>query len=162
LPAETQTDETDAAEDDERQNDEDEQRSEPKRKEAQSKGEPPQQPQRDRGDVLSAVLKGAAVGSAAGAALGAWAAFARVMWPEQIEEAGKAVTGTVRDVGRSAAAAAGQTLDPAAIAGLLPGNDDRAEVVKRSARDAATAAAKAARDTISSMSDGTSNGSKGA
>jgi hypothetical protein len=159
LPAETQTNETDAAKDDERQNDQDEQRSKPKRKEAQGKGE---QPQRDRGDVLNAVLKGAAVGSAAGAALGAWAAFARVMWPEQIEEAGKAVTGTVRDVGRSAAAAAGQTLDPAAIAGLLPGNDDRAEVVKRSARDAATAAAKAARDTISSMSDGTSNGSKGA
>jgi len=159
LPAETQTNETDAAKDDERQNDQDEQRSKPKRKEAQGKGE---QPQRDRGDVLNAVLKGAVVGSAAGAALGAWAAFARVMWPEQIEEAGKAVTGTVRDVGRSAAAAAGQTLDPAAIAGLLPGNDDRAEVVKRSARDAATAAAKAARDTISSMSDGTSNGSKGA
>jgi hypothetical protein len=158
LPAETQTNETDAARDDERQNDQDEQRSKPKRKDAQGKGE---QPQRDRGDVLNAVLKGAVVGSAAGAALGAWAAFARVMWPEQIEEAGKAVTGTVRDVGRSAAAAAGQTLDPAAIAGLLPGNDDRAEVVKRSARDAATAAAKAARDTISSMSDATSNGSKG-
>lgn len=159
MPAETQTNKTDAAEDNERQNDENEQRSKPKRKEAQSKGS---QSQRERGDVLNAVLKGAAVGSAAGAALGAWAAFARMMWPEQIEEAGKAVTGTVRDVGRSAATAAGQTLDPAAIAGLLPGNDDRAEVVKRSARDAATAAAKAARDTISSMSDATSNGSKGA
>ena len=84
------------------------------------------------------------------------------MWPEQIDEAGKAVADTVRDVGRTAVRAAGQTLDPRTIADLMPGNDDRSEVVKQTARDAATAAAKAARESISSRSDTSSNGSKGA
>jgi hypothetical protein len=75
------------------------------------------------------------------------------MWPEQIDSAAKAVGGTARDVGRTAARAAGQAVDPAALAELLPGNGDRTEVVKRTARDAATAAAKAAREAITSLNE---------
>jgi len=114
-----------------------------------------------RKNVTGTVLKGAAVGGAAGAAIGAWAAFAKATWPEQIEQTAGAVIETVRDIGRTAARAAAQTVDPAAVAELLPGNDDRTEVVKRTARDAATAAAKAAREAISTMSDD-ANGSKDA
>jgi hypothetical protein len=116
---------------------------------------------RSRGNVTGTVLKGAALGGAAGAAIGAWAAFARVMWPDQLESATRAVTGTVSDVGRTAARAAAQTVDPAAVVELLPGNEGRSDAVKRSAREAATAAAKAAREAISTLSEG-ENGSKSA
>jgi hypothetical protein len=150
LPSETDTKDTEAAVEDDARQDEDKERSDAPRDEARHDE---QQKQQSHGNVLGTVLKGAAVGGAAGAALGAWAAFARSMWPEQIDGAAKAVSGTVRDVGRSAAKAAGETLDPAALAELLPGNGDRAEVVKRSARDAATAAAKAAREAITSLNE---------
>ena len=121
----------------------------------------PQDSQGGRKNVTGTVLKGAAVGGAAGAAIGAWAAFAKATWPEQIEQAAGAAIETVRDIGRTAARAAAQTVDPAAVVELLPGNGDRTDVVKRTARDAAAAATKAAREAISTMSDGT-NGSKDA
>ena len=83
--------------------------------------------------------------------IGAWAAFAKATWPDQIESATRAVAETARDVGSSAARAAADTVDPAAVVELLPGNDERVEVVKRTARDAATAAARAAREAISAV-----------
>lgn len=154
MPAETDTTETGAAEADDAS-----------RRDEQNEKRSDAQPSKGGGDVLSAVLKGAALGSAAGAAIGAWAAFARVMWPEQIDAARDAAVGTVRDVGRTAASAAAQTVDPAAVLDLLPakgGNDDRAEVVKRAARDAAAAAARAAREAITSLSEnGNGTGGKG-
>jgi hypothetical protein len=130
---------------------EDEQRADEQERSRQS-------PHDDRPNIAGTVLRGAIVGSAAGAAIGAWAAFAKVMWPEQIERGTGAVTQTAREVGRSAARAAAQTVDAKAVAELLPGNDDRTDAVKRTARDAATAAAKAAREAISTMSEG-ANGS---
>ena len=146
TPAETKTkaetgtgdDASEHAEHDERQQDEQEESS-------------TQGSQRGRKNVTGTVLKGAAVGGAAGAAIGAWAAFAKTTWPEQIENATRAVAEAVRDVGSTAARAAANTVDPAAVAELLPGNDDRGEVVKRTARDAATAAARAAREAISEV-----------
>jgi hypothetical protein len=117
--------------------------------------------QRGRENVTGTVLRGAALGGAAGVAIGAWAALAKTRWPEEIGQVTRAVTEAVRDVGRTAACAAAQTVEPAAVAALLPGNDDRTEVVKRAARDAATAATRAARDAISTLSEG-ANGSKGA
>ena len=146
MPPQTETRENEAAEQDSGR----EQQSTPSGKRQQPK---PQQQDRGRNDVVSAVLKGAALGSAAGAAVGAWAAFARVMWPEQLDAAKDAVVGTARDVGRSAATAAAGAVDPNAVMELLPsrgGDGDRSEVVKRTARDAATAAAKAAREAITS------------
>src|SRR4051812_20454470 len=68
LPAEAKKRENDAAEQDSQS------------KQDQNQSDEKQQPSRD--EVLRAVLKGAALGSAAGAAVGAWAAFARVMWPD--------------------------------------------------------------------------------
>jgi len=112
--------------------------------------------ERGRGDVVGAVLKGAAFGSAAGAAVGAWVAFARIMWPEQLDTAKEAVVGTARDVGRTAATAAAGAVDPNTVMELLPsrgGDGNRSEAVKRTARDAATAAAKAAREAITTLNE---------
>ena len=148
MPSETTTKKKDAAEQDSG------------RKEKQSPNDEQKQPGRD--DVLRAVLKGAALGSAAGAAVGAWAAFARVMWPDQLEAAKDAAVGTARDVGRTAATAAAGAVDPDAVMELLPsrgGDGNRSEVVKRTARDAATAAAKAAREAITTRNEnGNGNG----
>jgi hypothetical protein len=148
LPPKTETKENEAVEQD-------------SRREQESKQSDEQQ-QRGRDDVVKAVLKGAALGSAAGAAVGAWAAFARVMWPEQIDAAKDAVVGTARDVGRTAATAAAGAVDPETVMELLPsrgGDGNRSEAVKRTARDAATAAAKAAREAISTRNDnGNGNG----
>jgi hypothetical protein len=146
LPSETTTRKKDAAEQDSG------------RKEEQSPTDEQRQPGRD--DVLRAVLKGAALGSAAGAAVGAWAAFARVMWPDQLDAAKDAAVGTARDVGRTAASAAAGAVDPDAVMELLPSrgaDGNRSEVVKRTARDAATAAAKAAREAITTR-NGSDNG----
>ena len=104
--------------------------------------------------VAGVVLRGAGVGGLAGMAIGAWVAFAKAMWPEQIAQAARETSETVRDVGGTAGRAAAQSIDPAAVAGLLPGNGDRSEVVRRTARDAATAAAKAAREAIATRSEG--------
>jgi hypothetical protein len=148
LPAETKKRENDAAEQDSQS------------KQDQNQSDEKQQPSRD--DVLRAVLKGAALGSAAGAAVGAWAAFARVMWPDQLDAAKDAAVGTARDVGRTAASAAAGAVDPDAVMELLPsrgGDGNRAEVVKRTARDAAAAAAKAAREAITTRNEnGNGNG----
>lgn len=148
LPAETKKRENDAAE------------QGSKGKQNQNQSDQKQQSSRD--DVLKAVLKGAALGSAAGAAVGAWAAFARVMWPEQLDAAKDAAVGTARDVGRTAASAAAGAVDPDAVMELLPsrgGDGNRTEVVKRTARDAATAAAKAAREAITTRNEnGNGNG----
>ena len=150
LPPETETRENDAAEQDSRP------------KQEQKRGDEQQQSSRD--DVVKAVLKGAAIGSAAGAAVGAWAAFARVMWPDQLDAAKDAAVGTARDVGRTAATAAAGAVDPDAVMELLPsrgGDGNRSEVVKRTARDAAAAAAKAAREAITTRNangNGSGNG----
>ncbi len=130
------------------------------RKQDQNRSDDKQQSSRD--DVVRAVLKGAALGSAAGAAVGAWAAFARVMWPDQLDAAKDAAVGTARDVGRTAASAAAGAVDPDAVMDQLPsrgGDGNRTEVVKRTARDAATAAAKAAREAITTRNEnGNGNG----
>ena len=148
MPPETETKENEAAEQNTGRKQEPQQRDER------------QQPNRD--DVVKAVLKGAAIGSAAGAAVGAWAAFARVMWPDQLDAAKDAAVGTARDVGRTAASAAAGAVDPESVMELLPsrgGDGNRSEAVKRTARDAATAAAKAARDAISTRNEnGNGNG----
>jgi hypothetical protein len=78
------------------------------------------------------------------------------MWPDQLDAAKDAAVGTARDVGRTAATAAAGAVDPDAVMELLPsrgGDGNRSEVVKRTARDAAAAAAKAAREAITTRNE---------
>ena len=100
-------------------------------------------------------LRGAVVGAAAGAAVGAGIGAVLASRPDLLESAKETVGGAGRDVAKSAALAAGQVVSTRSVANLVSSGDgDRSDVMKQTAREAAAAAAGAARDTLVSMQAG--------
>lgn len=110
--------------------------------------------QQDTGTVGWA-LRGAVVGAAAGAAVGAGIGAVLAARPDLLDSAKETVGGAGRDVARSAALAAGQVVSTRSVANLVSSGDgERSDVMKQTAREAAAAAAGAARDTLVSMQAG--------
>ena len=100
-------------------------------------------------------LRGAVLGAATGAAVGAGVGAVHAARPDLLDSAKETVGGAGRDVAKSAAVAVGQVLTTRSVANLVSNGDaDRADVVKQTAKEAATAAAGAARDTLVSMQAG--------
>jgi hypothetical protein len=100
-------------------------------------------------------FRGAVVGAATGAAVGAGIGAVLAARPDLLDSAKETVGGAGRDVAKSAAVAVGQVLTTRSVANLVSNGDaDRADVVKQTAKEAATAAAGAARDTLVSMQAG--------
>ena len=100
-------------------------------------------------------LRGAVVGAAAGAAVGAGIGAVLAARPDLLDAAKETVGGAGRDVAKSAALAAGQVVSTRSVTNLVSSGDaDRSDVMKQTAREAAAAAAGAARDTLVSMQAG--------
>lgn len=105
-----------------------------------------------RSSTTSWAFRGAVVGAVAGGAVGAGLGVLLSSRPDFLESARDAVEGPSRDVARAAALAVGQVVTTRSVGNLVSsGKDDRTEVVKQTAKEAAAAAAGAARDTLVSM-----------
>ena len=100
-------------------------------------------------------VRGAIVGAATGAAVGAGLGAVLASRPDLLDTARETVGGAGRDVAKAAALAVGQVLTTRSVANLVSSGDtDKAEVMKQTAREAAAAAAGAARDTLVTMQSG--------
>ena len=122
----------------------------------------PEAAEEDDGDAsrstTSWAFRGAVVGAVAGGAVGAGLGALLSSRPEFLHSARDAVEGPSRDVARAAALAVGQVVTTRSVGNLVStGNDDRTEVVKQTAKEAAAAAAGAARDTLVSMRSSTTS-----
>jgi hypothetical protein len=100
-------------------------------------------------------LRGAVVGAVAGAAVGAGLGVVFAARPDFLDSAKETVGGAGRDVAKSAGLAVGQVLANRSVANLVTtGDGERSAAMKETAREAAAAAAGAARDTLISMQSG--------
>lgn len=98
-------------------------------------------------------IRGAVVGAVAGSAVGAGIGAVLVRRPETIQATKEALDRTGRQVARAAALAASEVVTSKSLNELIQGagNGDRAQLMKRTAKDAAAAAVNAARDAIVSI-----------
>jgi hypothetical protein len=102
--------------------------------------------------TASWAFRGAVVGAVAGSVVGAGLGVLLSSRPDLLESAKGSVEGPGRDMAKAAAVAVGQVVTTKSVGTLVStGNGDRTGAVKQTAKEAAAAAAGAARDTLVSL-----------
>jgi hypothetical protein len=141
--------ESSAVQDDVEREDESDEQSQPPERQSQAKGD-------DGADVQSWTIRGAAFGAVAGAAAGAGIGALFAARPDVLENVKSGVGGSGRQVARAAAHAASEVMTSRSVNQLVRGNGngDRGRLMKDAAREAAAAAATAARDAIVELRGG--------